>query len=65
MDFDIHEDARTEGVALRRGPFSHVWMEGKEGGSKGDGSREGEATDMAAGPHGWRMGEGKDRGKPL
>lgn len=23
MDFDIHEDARTEGVALRRGPFSH------------------------------------------
>lgn len=52
MDFDIHEDARTEGVALRRGPFSHVWMEGKEGGSKGDGSREGEATDMAAGPHG-------------
>ena len=23
MDFDIHEDARTEGVALRRGPFSN------------------------------------------
>lgn len=52
MDFDIHEDARTEGVALRRGPFSHVWMEGKEGGSKDDGSREGEATDMAASSHG-------------
>lgn len=31
MDFDIHEDARTEGVALRRGPFSHGWMEGKAG----------------------------------
>ena len=52
MDFDIHEDARTEGVALRRGPFSHVWMEGKEGGEKGDGYGKGGATEMAAGSHG-------------
>ena len=27
----------------RRGPFSHVWMEGKEGGEKGDGYGKGGA----------------------
>ena len=59
--------ACTEGVALRRGPFSHGrrGREGKEGGERVDGSRDGGGAEMAGGPHGWRMGEGKDRGKPL
>jgi hypothetical protein len=46
MDFDIHEDARTEGVALRRGPFSHgrIGREGRERGGRGDGYGKGGAV---------------------
>ena len=39
--------------------------EGKERGEGGDGHKKGDVAEMAAGSHGCRMGEGKDRGKPL
>lgn len=60
MDFDIHEDARTEGVALRRGPFSH--------GRGGKAGREEEGVTVPAREtqQTWRLvrmgDEGKGRG---
>ena len=63
-------DIQDPAGAILRGRFfsrsreSGRW-EGKERGGRGDGHKKSDVAEMAAGSHGGRMREGKDRGKPL
>ena len=50
-----------KGLRLGAAPFL---MDG-EGGKARREEKGLTVPEMAGGPHGWRMGEGKDRGKPL